>query len=366
MTNGQSEARYLPLAREAICAFPDTVQSLDLVNVSENITWRVTDTAGARFVLRLYRPGYHSLEELNAERLWIRALDAAGISVPQGIRTTRGAEYARVQIGDTSEWRYAGLAQWAEGEVLGDQIQAQSGFLEDPKRIDRWFGQLGALIAGMHNQASRWTVPVAFKRHALDADGLMGDSPFWGRFWEYPVLSAEQTTLFPQARARLFAVLSRLGKSADVYSVIHADLHSFNLLVHGSSLSVTDFDDAGFGWHAYDLAVALLPYSHARTFNTVQDAVLLGASQLSSIGRDCDSHDPNLFIGQTSRNCWLDDASTGTRSFACAHRDRVFMAGGQGVSQVQPVDACKASSKIATARVQPADAPRILCGKQDT
>jgi Ser/Thr protein kinase RdoA (MazF antagonist) len=276
MTDSSTQARYLAAARKAISHFPVAVQSLDLINVSENITWKVTGPVGVSYVLRLHRPGYHSLEELNAERLWIRALDAAGISVPQGIRTSSGAEYATVQIGDTSEWRHAGLAHWAEGEVLGDQIDSQAGFLDDPERIERWFGQLGALIAAMHNQASAWAVPASFKRHSLDAHGLMGDSPFWGRFWEASALDGEQSALLSQVRARLFALLSRLDKSPDTYSVIHADLHSYNLLVDGSTLSVIDFDDAGFGWHAYDLAVALLPYRTAPTFSTVHDAVLRG------------------------------------------------------------------------------------------
>lgn len=276
MTDSQTQTRYLAAAREAIGCFPVTVQSLDLINVSENITWRVTDAGGARFVLRLHRPGYHTLEELNAERLWIRALDEAGIAVPHGIRTVNGAEYATVRIGETAEWRHAGLAQWAEGEVLGDQIEAQSGFLEDLERIDRWFGQLGALIAVMHNQASAWTVPAAFKRHSLDADGLMGEAPFWGRFWVHPAFNGEQSALLSLVRARLHAVLGRLDQSPETYSVIHADLHPYNLLVQGSTLAVIDFDDAGFGWHAYDLAVALLPYRTANTFSKIQDAVFRG------------------------------------------------------------------------------------------
>lgn len=276
MTDSSTQARYLAAAREAMDHFPVAVQSLDMINVSENITWQVTDAVGARYVLRLHRPGYHNLEELNAERLWIRALDASGISVPQGIRTSTGAEYATVQIGDTSEWRHAGLARWAEGQVLGDQIESEAGFLEDKERVERWFGQLGALIAAMHNQASAWAVPASFKRHTLDAEGLMGDAPFWGRFWEHPALGIEQASLLSQARARLFALLDRFDKSADTFSVIHADLHSYNLLVDGSTLSVIDFDDAGFGWHAYDLAVALLPYRTNPAFSTVQDAVLRG------------------------------------------------------------------------------------------
>ena len=41
------------------------------------------------------------------------------------------------------------------------------------------------------------------------------------------------------------------------YSVIHADMHPGNIVVDGDRLTVIDFDDAGFGWHQYDIATAL-------------------------------------------------------------------------------------------------------------
>ena len=39
--------------------------------------------------------------------------------------------------------------------------------------------------------------------------------------------------------------------------MIHADLHSQNVLIQGENLSVIDFDDSGFGWYGFDLAVAI-------------------------------------------------------------------------------------------------------------
>ena len=39
--------------------------------------------------------------------------------------------------------------------------------------------------------------------------------------------------------------------------MIHADLHLDNILSFDDSLTVIDFDDSGFGWHACDLAHAL-------------------------------------------------------------------------------------------------------------
>ncbi len=52
-------------------------------------------------------------------------------------------------------------------------------------------------------------------------------------------------------------MLERYGRDPATFSMIHADLHHHNVLVDGERLTVIDFDDAGFGWHQYDIAVAL-------------------------------------------------------------------------------------------------------------
>ncbi len=60
-----------------------------------------------------------------------------------------------------------------------------------------------------------------------------------------------------RTRDAIRAVLDRYGVDARTYSLIHADLHFDNVLVDGDRLAVIDFDDSGFGWHQYDLAVVL-------------------------------------------------------------------------------------------------------------
>jgi Ser/Thr protein kinase RdoA (MazF antagonist) len=295
MTVAGAEAVYAPAAADALAAFPVQVSSMELLHVSENVTWRVTDESGSRYVLRLHRPGYHTLEELISERFWIRALAAAGVRVPQGIPTRNGEEYVTVRVGRGGETRHAGLAEWTDGEVLEELLEAQVGAEADPELLDDWFLQLGALIAVMHNQASTWTVPAAFTRHALDADGLMGQQPFWGRFWDHQALTPAERALFAQARARLHAELSMLPKSVDGYSLIHADLHPGNLLVRDRTLAVIDFDDAGFGWHVYDLAVALRPYQGRPIFSRVCEAALQGYRSRRPLSEEAAASIP-LFI----------------------------------------------------------------------
>ena len=58
--------------------------------------------------------------------------------------------------------------------------------------------------------------------------------------------------------------------------MIHADMHPGNLLVDGDALTVIDFDDAGFGWHQYDIAVALIYYRLKPYFPEIERAFVQG------------------------------------------------------------------------------------------
>jgi Ser/Thr protein kinase RdoA (MazF antagonist) len=85
------------------------------------------------------------------------------------------------------------------------------------------------------------------------------------------------------ARDALRAALVRYGKARGTYSLIHADLHSGNVLVQGERAAVIDFDDAGFGWHQYDLAVALLHYREHPQFEAFRSACIAGYRSIRPI-----------------------------------------------------------------------------------
>jgi Ser/Thr protein kinase RdoA (MazF antagonist) len=270
MSRADAEA-FLPAAREALAAFPIEAGEPEPIAMAENVTFRVRDRSGAAYTLRLHRPGYNSLEELEAERAWTGALAEAGLSAPRGVRTRDGRWYASVYIPHTDETRHVGLTGWTEGEVLSDVIERQG-----PASAPGHFARLGAVTAALHNQAAAWTPPAGFVRHALDRDGLMGESPFWGRFWDSRALDAAERGLVLRTRHALARALDRLGTGPDLYGLIHADLHPGNVLVNGEALSVIDFDDAGFGWRPYDIAVALFYQQHTDHFAEVRDAYLAG------------------------------------------------------------------------------------------
>lgn len=264
---------FTPPARAALESFPIDASDLALVSLSENVTFKVIDRRdGAAYVFRLHRPGYHSLDELVSERAWIRALADAGVDVPVAVSARDGRDYVPVSIAATGETRFAGMARWTEGRLLSEVLAETS----DDKVAEDYFGQLGAITAEMHDQASAWQAPPRFVRHHLDADGLMGDAPHWGPFWEHRSLSAVERDLLLDVRGWMRRWLARLGKEPSDYSLIHADMHPGNILVNGDRLTVIDFDDAGFGWHLYDIAVVLTYWQSKPNAEAIERAFLDG------------------------------------------------------------------------------------------
>jgi Ser/Thr protein kinase RdoA (MazF antagonist) len=265
------DASYTPAAWAAIERFPVTAERLELIDHSENVTYRVRSAdRHADYVLRLHRPGYNSLEELESELQWVRALGEAGIAVPRSVSTRNGAIFTLIDIPGTGERRYAGLSEWFEGVMLTDFLATCS----DSRKRQQIFGRIGEIAAAIHNQSASWEEPPGFTRRRLGVDELLGEEPRWGRFWEHTDLSGTDRELLLRTRERLRGVLADYGKEPGSFGLIHADLDPDNILLDGDDLSIIDFDDSAYGWYMYDVASALFEYRSAADYDDLRGALL--------------------------------------------------------------------------------------------
>lgn len=267
------ESRYTPAAWLALEHFPVEPTSVAFVDHSENVTFRVqTQDRQSGYVLRLHRPGYNSLEALESERAWVGALFDSGISVPEPLKTRDDTHFVLIDIPGTEEQRYVGMTTWLEGVPL---YRCQEVYSDEVSRA-RILGRVGEMTAAMHNQAAGWQPPAGFTRPSLDLDGLLGDAPRWGRFWEHSDLPDGGKRKLLALRETLRVALSAYGARPDTYSVIHADLDSDNIIYNAGELSFIDFDDSAYGWHLYDFAAALIEYAADPDFDALQTSMLAG------------------------------------------------------------------------------------------
>ena len=263
---------YIDAAKEIVNEFPVKVSNIKPVALSENVTFQVETEDKGRWSLRFHRPGYHGIQELNSERIWVDALEQAGLIVQGTIRTRSGKFFAKYEDETGEDKRFVSLTKWIDGDLLADKLEQAD--LETRKAL---YKKLGVVAAQAHNQAENWTRPVTFSRHSLDEEGLMGENPFWGKFWENPALTIQQRHALSEGRKILYGKLAEYHSSTNNFGLIHADLNMHNVLVsEEGELALIDFDDAGFGWYAYEIAVALMHERTNKDFALILESFLEG------------------------------------------------------------------------------------------
>jgi Ser/Thr protein kinase RdoA (MazF antagonist) len=214
-----------------------------LLSDRENHVFEVVLPA-ARAALRLHRRGYQSAASIQSELWWCATLAAAGLPVAAALPALDGRLLVPLPDG-----RHASMIAWMDGEALGEAALPISRPL--PEVLDLYHA-LGALLARMHRATDALTLPKDFTRPRWDLDGLVGDTPLWGRFWEHPAATPDQRANLIRARD---ALRERL---AGDQGLVHADVLRENVLVNGTAVSLIDFDDSGFGYRLYDLGTALV------------------------------------------------------------------------------------------------------------
>lgn len=268
LTPKQQSNRLGKLAAKALEAW-DIGQNaeLELISHRENAVYKV-ETPNGKYVLRVHRWGYHSDAALRSELKWMEALSRSGIETPEIIKTIQGESFITVKVDDVPEVRQVDLFKWIDGVPISDLTERG-----DELTMHR---SIGELMARMHNQAVEWMLPKGFTRHAWDIEGLLGEQPVWGRFWEMEHFDDEQREKIHQARRVAKQQLQEFGQSEDRYGLIHCDFLPQNLLKDGEIVRVIDFDDCGYGWHMFDIVTSLYSYTYLPDFNSILTVFLEG------------------------------------------------------------------------------------------
>ncbi|GGB84451.1 homoserine kinase [Marinobacterium zhoushanense] len=292
LTPEQQSQCLLQMAAQALSHWSLQDSELQLVKYRENAVYRVDTADGRRYALRIHRPGYHSGAALRSELQWMSALAENGIAVPEVIPTVDGRLLVSESHMAVPEARDIDLFAWIDGEQFGS---VEQGLGDNAERIEHLYSTLGVMAARLHNGSSDWIPPAGFERHAWDRQGLVGEEPFWGRFWELELLTEEQKRLMESVRERIAEKLEGYDRSPQRYGLIHADFVPENLMVEGDTVRLIDFDDAGFGWHLFELATALYFIQEEPGFPVAKQALIDGYRRERALS-DQELEDLELFL----------------------------------------------------------------------
>lgn len=229
-------------------SFKDDVAQL--LTFSENYTYLIIDSqTGAKDgVLRVSRPGYHTLLELESEMDWLRQInDYTPLLVANPLPALDGSYIQQIES-SSGETCYCVICEFLEGEAPDEN---------DAERLVGYFSQLGETTAYLHRQTEIWNGAARLDRISWDYDHIIGSQGAWGPWQDFEGLTQDDRADLTRCCDVIKGRLDRYGKTSHNYGLIHADLRLANLIVDRGQVKVIDFDDCGFGWRLHDLASAL-------------------------------------------------------------------------------------------------------------
>lgn len=276
--------RTRQIAREALEAFGSPEAHLNFIVDAGNTLYRVKvmDPAPMEgtlyvkncYLLRLHWSGYQNDGAIDSELQWLNALSDAGLPVPRPVATTEGKLSVELSVPGVPKPRRCSLLRWVKGRMV-------------MKRVRPWHMKaIGNLIARFHNHASSWKPPSGFVRRHYDHTGLWGDDTGTNYAADevWPRIPKRYFEAFQEVTVRVEQIMEDWGKGLDVYGLIHADLGTkANVLFYGGEARAIDFDDGGFGYWVYDLAVPLCDWEGEDVWSAYRDALLEGYMEMRSI-----------------------------------------------------------------------------------
>ncbi len=242
LTEDEQKKLVSTLASEVATRYISDVGSIELINYEYNATFKVEDSDGVKFALRMNINSLRSKENLQAELDFIAHLASnSKVRTPQPVRTLEGELSTSIRLNEADRDLHCVLYTWIDGEELGDEPTEEQLFA------------LGEAMAQMHLACKDFTLSHGAKAPRLD-----------DFFWGSPnLLFSPESELEEQTQLKLKAGIDSINLIvADLYKnsspiLIHADLHGWNLIWNEGALTVFDFDDCGLGLPIQDLATAL-------------------------------------------------------------------------------------------------------------
>lgn len=211
-----------------------------VLHSGENNTY-VAETENSKYVLRRYRPGRFTLNQVCAEVAWIDRLSEF-IKVPRLIKNRFGDP---VSVSDDDHGHIYSVSEFVEGDSIRNPTEAD-------------YHELGRLMHALHVNSDQ-----ILKSQTKDWEGL--DRPKYNLKYIVEdglrcLLDFEVLTSKDKERCvRIAQNLTERWKYIESdQKFIHADLHFGNLLSTTSGFYYLDFDECGFGHRSIDIGVVRL------------------------------------------------------------------------------------------------------------
>ena len=232
------------IALDALNSYPIDVAAVRFYAEHSNVLFKIIDTEGSGFLMKISRPGDHSYEETVAVLEWLSEVNRiSDIDIIRVVPASSGDLAVTTAVEAIGETRICSVYEWIPGTILENRLSKNSARM--------W----GALSANLHRFSAGY-------RHRGARNLKAYDRVF---YWDEEVLFATEAERFlTPYRNRAFRRATDWvqGELDHLYSqgrpiLIHSDLHPDNMKIHDGRLWALDVEDLIWGYPIQDIAIAL-------------------------------------------------------------------------------------------------------------
>lgn len=235
--------RLRKLAFKVIELYSIKCNKLEFICHGENTTFKIFSN-NDKYLLRIHRKNYHSENAILEELMWLKSIwTKTDIPVSYPIKSKNGKYINKVSIKDIPDGRLCDILHWSNGKIFfrGTSI--------------KHFFKIGELTSKLHNHSEKIEV---IHRNYWGPNGLLGDNAKFGSILNMKKYLGKKYNEVNTFRLKLLKkIIDFQNSNPDKLGLIHADLHFGNFVWEKGIIKPIDFDDCGFGFHAYDMAVTL-------------------------------------------------------------------------------------------------------------
>ncbi len=275
--------RLRRLAQAALDSYDMQSAHLSFLQYNENIIYRVdlpwlrnnknsTDPyISNRYLLRIHAMSDH--DAITSELTWLSALNQdAGLPVPVPVWTRDGELLTTIVTPGIPAGRVVSLMRWLDGHRFTTGIR--------PKHLTA----LGQVVAQMHAFSASWQPPEGFTRYHWNWDSQLGGSMFRHPMEQVVTsIPANFQESFQLISEQAKQVMQSFGSGTDAYGLIHADLYPENVLFKDGKAFPIDFEDCGYGYWMWDIAIALCEWAWGNEWERMRDAFHEGYTRVRTL-----------------------------------------------------------------------------------
>jgi Ser/Thr protein kinase RdoA (MazF antagonist) len=227
-----------------------------------------------RYNLRIHTSS--NIEGIRCETIWLDALRKhTDLIVPEPLPNQSGDLFTTPSIPGVPHGKTVSLMRWVDGRVLSEGFRPSH------------FKAIGEVVAHMHTFAAQWKAPENFTRPEWDWYGQLG-----GQHFRQPIdeiidaIPAQFKEPFIEISSKIKHVMEKLGKSSNTYGLIHSDLYPENILFKSGRAIPIDFEDCGYGYWIWDIAVALCLWPWTEEWYWMREALFDGYLRVRSLPQE--------------------------------------------------------------------------------